>query len=117
MKRIFALISAVIMLFMCASCGSTPDEDAAIMAFYSVKSYEGDFIVEVQDLGGVYDDLYDKDGIYITFADGEAIFDKEGNKITQEDLSYGDTLEIHYNGKLYRKNPKTIKAFKIVKVM
>lgn len=119
MKKAFALFLSVLMLFTLASCGgnTADEEDAAIIAFYSIKSIEGEFIVEVQDLGGVYDELYDKDGIYIKFSGGEEIYDKEGNKITQEDLNYGDTLEIHYNGKLHRKNPKTILASKIVKVM
>lgn len=117
MKKVSALIFAVLMLFTCVACAETPTEDAAIIAFYSVKSAEGEFIVEVQELGGVYTELYDKEGIYIQFADGEAIFDSEGNKLSQEDLAYGDTLEIHYSGELHRKNPKTIKAYKIVKVM
>lgn len=116
MKKVSAFIFAVLMLFTCASCASEPtQEDAVIIAFYSVKSAQGEFIVEVQDLGGVYSELYDKDGIYIRFADEEVVFDKEGNKLKREDLAYGDTLEIHYNGKLQRKNPKTIKAFKVIK--
>lgn len=119
MKKVLALLFSVLMLFTLASCGgnSDKDEDAAIIAFYSVNSAQGEFIVEVQDLGGVYDELYDKDGIYIKFAGGEKIYDKEGNKLSRDDLNYGDTLEIHYNGELYRKNPKTIKATKIVKIV
>lgn len=118
MKKALALFFAVIMLFSLASCGGNPsaDADAAIIAFYSVKSAEGEFIVEVQDLGGVYSELYDKDGIYIKFAGDEELYDAEGNKLTREDLNYGDTLEIHYNGELYRKNPKTIKATKIIRI-
>lgn len=118
MKKTAALILALLMLFTCASCTGNPDEaEAAIIAFYSIKSAEGEFIVEVQDLGGVYDELYDEDGIYITFkGSDEKIYDKEGNELTREDLNYGDTLEIHYSGELSRKNPKTIKAYKVVKV-
>lgn len=118
MKKTAALILALLMLFTCASCTGNPDEaEAAIIAFYSIKSAEGEFIVEVQDLGGVYDELYDEDGIYITFkGSDEKIYDKEGNELTREDLNYGDTLEIHYDGELHRKNPKTIKAYKVVKV-
>ncbi|MBR6531729.1 MAG: hypothetical protein IKT61_04445 [Clostridia bacterium] len=118
MKKAFALFLSVLMLFTLASCGgNTADDDAAaIIAFYSIKSVEGEFIVEVQDLGGVYNELYDKDGIYIKFTGAEAIYDKDGNKLDRDDLNYGDTLEVHYNGELYRKNPKTIKASKIVKV-
>ncbi|MBQ3129008.1 MAG: hypothetical protein IJC13_08250 [Clostridia bacterium] len=120
MKKAFALFLSVLMLFSLAACGNnlSKDEDAAIVAFYSVKSAEGEFIVEVQNLGGVYSELYDENGIYIKFAgSGEEIYDKEGNKLSREDLNYGDTLEIHYNGELYRKNPKTIKATKIVKIV
>lgn len=120
MRKALALIFSAVMLFMLASCTGNPsaDADAAIVAFYSVKSAEGEFIVEVQDLGGVYSELYDKDGIYIMFAgSGEEIYDNEGNKLTRDDLNYGDTLEIHYNGELHRKNPKTIKATKIVKIV
>ena len=118
MKKALALFFAVLMLFSLASCGgnTAADTDAAIMAFYSVKSAEGEFIVEVQDLGGVYTELYDKNGLYIKFAGKEEIYDAEGNELTREDLNYGDTLEIHYNGELYRKNPKTIKATKIIRI-
>ncbi len=121
MKKFAALILAVMMLFTCAACaddtGYNEENPASIMAFYSIKSVEGDFIVEVQDLGGVYSELYDKDGIYIKFTGDEAIFDKDGNAIKREDLNYGDTLEIQFNGKLSGKNPKTIKAYKIIKIL
>lgn len=119
MKKALAVFLSVLMLMTLVSCGgnSGNEEDAAIIAFYSIKSYEGEFIVEVQDLGGVYDELYDEDGLYIKFSGGEEIYDNEGNKITRDDLNYGDTLEIHYNGKLHRKNPKTLLVSKIVKVM
>ena len=119
MKKVFALFFSALMLLTLASCGgsTSKNEDAAIMAFYSIKSAEGEFIVEVQDLGGVYSELYDKDGLYIKFAGtSEEIYDNEGNKLTRDDLNYGDTLEIHYNGDLYRKNPKTIKATKIIRI-
>ncbi len=117
MKKIAALMLAVLMLFTCAACGSSSDDEkAAIIAFYSVKSVDGEFIVEVQDLGGVYTELYDTNGIYIKFSGSEKIYDSEGNKISRDDLIIGDTLEIHYNGKLSSKNPKTIKADKVVKV-
>lgn len=115
MKKTVALVLAVLMLFACVACGSDKDEEVAtIQATYSLKSLEGEFIVEVQDLGGVYSDLYDKNGIYIKFKDGEKIYDKDGNEISREDLVVGDTLEIHYNGKLSKKNPKTITAYKVV---
>ncbi len=118
MKKVTALLLAVMMLFACVSCGEKePEVLSTIQATYSVKSLEGEFIVEVQDLGGVYSELYDKDGIYIKFKNGEKIYDAEGNEISREDLLVGDTLEIHYNGKLKDKNPKTIEAYKIEKVI
>lgn len=118
MKKLTAFLLAVMMIFVCAACGSTADEEeATILAFYSIKSAQGEFIVEVQDLGGVYSELYDKDGIYITFkGSGEKIYNSEGKEISRDELNYGDTLKIHYNGKLSSKNPKTIKATKVVLV-
>ncbi len=117
MKKITALLLAALMLFACVACDTSDSEnEAAIIAFYSVKSADGEFIVEVQDLGGVYDELYDKDGIYIKFKGSEKIYDAEGNKISRDDLIIGDTLEIHYNGELSSKNPKIITAYKVVKV-
>lgn len=116
MKKLTAFLLAVMMIFVCAACGDTTEEEASIIAFYSIKSVQGEFIVEVQDLGGVYSELYDKDGIYIKFKGEEKIYDAEGNEITREDINYGDALQIYYNGKLSSKNPKTIKAEKIVVV-
>ncbi len=117
MKKITAFLLAILMLFTCAACDTSDEENkAAIIAFYSVKSAGGEFIVEVQDLGGVYTELYDQEGIYIKFKGSEKIFDSEGNEISRDDLIIGDTLEIHYDGTLSSKNPKTIKAYKVVKV-
>lgn len=116
MKKLTAFLLAVMMVFVCAACGdTTSEEDAAIHAFYSIKSAQGEFIVEVQDLGGVYSELYDENGIYIKFKGSkEKIYDSEGNEISRDSLNYGDTLEIHYNGKLSSKKPKTITATRIV---
>lgn len=47
---------------------------------------------------------------------GEKIYNSEGKEISRDELNYGDTLKIHYNGKLSSKNPKTIKATKVVLV-
>ena len=117
MKKTAALVLAVLMLFVCVACSSDDsDEVATIQVTYSLKSLEGEFIVEVQDLGGVYSELYDENGIYIKFKNGEKIYDKDGKEISREDLFVGDTLEIHYNGKLSDKNPKTITAYKVVKM-
>ena len=117
MKRVFAVLLAVSMLFMLCSCkNNAPAEECAIVASYSVKSTGKDFVVEVQNLGGVYEELYDRNGLYIKFRDGEKIFDKDGNPISREDLSFGDTLRINYDGKLAKNNPKTIKAISVEKI-
>lgn len=120
MKKIVVFLLAVMMVFVCVACGDSSDngeEAATILAFYSVKSAEGEFIVEVQNLGGVYSEMYDENGIYIKFKGSEEkIFDSQGNPISREDINYGDTLEIHYSGKLSSKNPKTIKAYKVVDI-
>ena len=119
MKKLFSAILAVSMLFICVGCSSSKNDDQvnSIVATYSVKSADGDFIVEVQDLGGVYSELYDKDGITIKFSGkSDEIYDKDGNKLERSDLSYGDTLEIQYSGQLPSKSPKTIKAIKVIKM-
>lgn len=120
MKKVISAFLAIAMLFTLAACSdkdATPEDANAIIASYSIKSVDGEFIVEVQNLGGVYDELYDKSGIYIKFDGGsDKIYDAEGNKISRSDLNYGDSLQIYYSGKLAKKNPKTIEAYKIVKI-
>lgn len=120
MKKIISLTLVVLMgLFMLTSCGTASDDEAnasTIIANYSIKNADDDknFIVEVQDLGGVYKELYDKDGLYIKFVGGkDKIYDADGKELTREDLTTGATLEISYDGKLAKKSPKTIKAYKV----
>lgn len=119
MKKLFSAVLAVSMLFLCVGCSSSKDnvKTNSIVASYSIKSVDGEFIVEVQDLGGVYTDLYDKNGIKIEFkGKSDEIYDKNGNKLERKDLTYGDSLEIQYSGQLPSKSPKTIKAIKVVKM-
>ena len=118
MKRVFAVLLAVSMLFMLCSCKEkAPAEECAVVASFSVKSTDKDFIVEVQNLGGVYEELYDKEGLHIKFAGGkDVILDKDGNPISRDDLEFGDTLRINYDGTLAKKNPKTIKAVSVEKI-
>ena len=119
MKKIVSVALVVFMaLFLFSSCGgnSSGEENAnTIIANYSIKNGDDkNFIVEVQDLGGVYKELYDKDGLYIKFIGGkDKIYDANGNELTREDLTIGATLEISYDGKLAKNNPKTIKAYKV----
>ena len=88
MKKIVSIALVVFMaLFLFSSCGgnSSGEENAStIIANYSINNSEDskDFIVEVQDLGGVYSDLYDKNGLYVKFKGGsDKIYDADGNEI------------------------------------
>lgn len=114
MKKILAILMSVSMLLMLSSCGNK-DETYEIIASYSVNSTEEDFIVYVQDLGGVYKVLYDENGLHLKLDKDAKIVDAEGNEITQGDLRVGDTLKVSYSGKLIKKNPKTIKVYEITK--
>ena len=114
MKKILAILMSVSMLLLLASCGGK-DETYEIIASYSVNSTEDDFMVYVQDLGGVYKELYDENGIHVKLDKEAKILDSEGNEISQSDLHIGDTLKISYSGKLVKKNPKTIKVYEITK--
>ncbi|MBQ7549851.1 MAG: hypothetical protein IJT03_09130 [Clostridia bacterium] len=128
-KRISALIIACLLTFGCCSCSFSgsdkidvskkqTDDVSSIMASYSVNSTKDDFIVMVQDLGGVYKELYDEKGIHIKFKGGfDQIFDKNGNRLSRENLNYGDTLEIQYSGKLTKNDPKTITAYKVIRIV
>ena len=117
MKRIIAFLIAFTIIFGLCSCTDEKEANAEIIAAYSVNSTEDDFIVVVQDLGGVYSELYDSEGIHIKFKGGkENIVDEEGNALTADDLEPGDMLRVSYNGTLAKKNPKTIKAVKVTKI-
>lgn len=119
MKRFVSLTLVVLIgLFMLSSCGMTANDEAnasMIIANYSIKNGDDkNFIVEVQDLGGVYKELYDKDGLYVRFVGGkDKIYDANGKELTRADLAIGATLEISYDGKLAKNSPKTIKAYKV----
>lgn len=120
MKKIVSVILiALAGLFLLCSCGaSTANEENAstIIANYSIKNSDDDksFIVEVQNLGGVYEELYDENGLYIKFVGGkDKIYDADGKEISRANLTVGATLEISYDGKLAKNSPKTIKAYKV----
>jgi len=120
MKKIVSVALVVFMgLFLLSACSSSSEDKKnanTIIANYSINNTEDskDFIVEVQDLGGVYSDLYDKNGLYVKFKGGsDKIYDADGNELSREDLTIGATLEISYDGKIVKDNPKTIKAYKV----
>lgn len=121
MKKVISVCLIVLMgLLTLTSCGNSQKEEDActIVANYSVHNFDDDaadkeFIVEIQNLGGVYKELYDEDGLYIKFKNGEKIVDTEGNPVDRDDLTIGTTLQISYDGKLAKNNPKTIKAYKV----
>lgn len=121
MKRIVSVCLVVLIgLLTLTSCGDSNGEENActVVANYSIKNFNDDatdkeFIVEVQDLGGVYKDLYDEGGLYIKFKNGEKIVDADGNPVERDELKIGTTLQISYDGKIAKDNPKTIKAYKV----
>lgn len=124
MKKIAAFLIAVIMLFGCVACQKEPDPDTLnrIQVAYSVKNVDsGDFIVEIQEIlanAEPYKSLYGTDGtVYIEMSKKAKIYDAKGNEIKKSDLIVGDTLEIYYDGTVEHNNPKTIKAYKIVKIV
>lgn len=123
-KAISFMLVLAIGIFTLTSCADNEEKDienaSTIVANYSIKNFEetetDDFIVEVQNLGGVYEELYDKNGLYITFKGDEKIVDKDGNPVSRDELKIGATLQISYSGELTKKNPKTIRAYKIIVV-
>ncbi len=124
MKKIASFLIAAVMLFVCVSCEKEPDDIESldkIQVSYSVKNGDsGEFIVEIQEvLAGVepYKSLYSPDGLYIKMSKNAKIYDADGNEIKQQNLMPGDTLEIYYDGSLESNSPKTIKAYKIVKIV
>lgn len=122
MKKIVSVCLIVLIgMLTLTSCGNSQKEEDActIVANYSIHNFDDDatdkeFIVEVQDLGGVYKELYDKNGLYIKFKNGEKIVDTEGNDVQRDELKAGTTLQVSYDGKLTKNNPKTIKAYKVI---
>lgn len=123
MKKIASFLIAALMLFVCVSCEKEPEDLESldkIQVTYSIKNgTSGDFIVEIQEIlshAEPYKSLYSPDGLYIKMSNKAKIYDENGNEIKQKDLVIGDTLEIYYDGTLESNSPKTIKAYKIVRI-
>lgn len=123
MKKIASFLIAALMLFACVSCEKEPEDLESldkIQVTYSIKNgTSGDFIVEIQEIlshAEPYKSLYSPDGLYIKMSSKAKIYDENGNEIKRKDLVIGDTLEIYYDGTLESNSPKTIKAYKIVRI-
>ena len=123
MKKVAAFLLAVMMLIACVGWEKEPEnleELDKIQVSYSVKNEtSSDFIVDIQEIlvnVEPYKSLYSKDGLYVQMSKNAKIYDVNGNEIEEEDLVRGDTLEIYYDGTIERNNPKTIKAYKIVRI-
>ena len=116
MKRVLAAFMALSMLFMLASCGKDSDEPLPEIVASLTEFTEDECILYVQNLGGVYSELYDEEGLYVKFAKDAKIYDSEGNEITREDLRFGQTVKVKYSGKLIKKHPKTIKVYEFTTV-
>ncbi len=124
MKKIASFLIAVVILFACVACEKEPENIEAldrIQVTYSVKNSDsGEFIVEIQEVFSdiePYKSLYSSEGLYIKMSKDAKIYDADGNEIKQQNLVPGDTLEIYYDGTLESNSPKTIKAYKIVKIL
>lgn len=124
MKKIASFLIAAVMLFACVACEKEPEDIESldrIQVSYSVKNGDsGEFIVEIQEILAEvepYKNLYSPDGLYIKMSKKAKIYDADGNEIEQKSLMPGDTLEIYYDGSLESNSPKTIKAYKIVKIV
>lgn len=116
MKRTVAVILAVLaMLFVFTSCGSDKMPQDQIVGFYSVHSTDKDFMVHFDSKVGAYAELYDENDVHIKLKSGAKILDAQGNEIKASDINIGEALVITYDGKLAKKNPKTIEAYKIQK--
>lgn len=112
LKKILAVLTALTMLFMLVSCTGKDEPLPEIIASF-VHCENDDFVIYVQNLGGVYDELFEESGLHVKLVKDAKIYDAEGNEIKKEDIRNGQTLKVAYSGKLVKKNPKTIKVYEI----
>lgn len=126
MKKIICVVISVlaIMLTLC-SCGTkeyTQEEisqkiDAGefgtLYAYYSVENEDsGDFYVQFDSSQKDFD-YYSANGTKVKFYGEPKVYDAEGNVIDRSTLKYGEALLVVYDGKIYDKDPVTIKAAKV----
>lgn len=120
MKKIVAILMSVVLFFGCVACSSQkskiPDETFEVMGSFS-RVEDGKFIVMFQNLGGIYEELYDKNGTVLKFINGDdEIYDTDGKKIQASELLCGNTLKISYDGKVYDGKNKTMKVYSVTKI-
>ncbi len=129
MKRIIAILLALVMLFSLAACSSTPGytpeqvdemvetgEMGTIQAFYSVRNSadgKGDFYVQFNSALESVFDFYSDNGTLVEFDGKVAVYDKDGKEVPRSEIAYGQPLIIAFNGEAEDTDPPTIKAYKI----
>ena len=88
MKKLFAVFCIIVMVFSLSACGSKKAENEElnqIFASYSEKLGSKSCVVMVQKLGGVYDELYDEDGLKVKLDSKAKILDADGK---EESISF-----------------------------
>lgn len=120
MKRIVAILMTVAILFGCVACSSqkneVPDETCEVMGNFA-RIENNKIVVMFQKLGGVYDELYDKNGTVLKFINGDdEIYDADGKKMDASELLIGDVVKISYDGKAYNGKNKTMKVYSVTKI-
>ena len=118
MKKIICVVISVlaIMLTLC-SCGTkeyTQEEIfGTLYAYYSVENEDsGDFYVQFDSSQKDFD-YYSANGTKVKFYGEPKVYDADGNVIDRCTLMYCVGLLVVYDGKIYDKDPVTIKAAKV----
>lgn len=125
MKRIICIALSIVMMFAFCSCtGKEYSQEeisqklesgdfGTLYAYYSVENEDnGDFYVQFDSSLKDFD-YYAANGTKVEFYGEQKIYDAEGNAIDRSELNYGDALLVVYDGKIYGKDPVTIKAARV----
>ena len=129
MKRIIAILLALVMLLSFAACSGAPSytpeqvddmvetgDMGTIQAFYSIKNSpdgKGDFYVQFNSALESVFDFYSEDGTLVEFDGKVVVYDQEGNEVPRSEIEYGQALIIAFNGEAEDTDPPTIKAYKV----
>lgn len=136
MKKIIAFVLSLVLLLSLASCkGGNPykritDEEIEIKVdegslqklncYYSVDNdNREDEEILVHFPADIYDSkkdvFYDENNeTHIVFYGDKVFYDKEtGKEISEDNLEYGQLLEVVYNGEAFSSDPVTVKAVKV----